>query len=111
MTSSKGVALVTGASAGIGAVYADRLAKRGHDLVLVACDFARMAQLGERLRSENGVAVEIIPADLTLDSDVTKIEQRLAVGDRRCAGKPGPFRRTHPLADAELQEVRQRFPV
>lgn len=81
MTSSKGVALVTGASAGIGAVYADRLAKRGHDLVLVARDLARMVALGERLRSETGIAVEIIPADLTLDSDVAKIEQRLAAGD------------------------------
>lgn len=81
MTSFKGVALVTGASAGIGAVYADRLAKRGYDLVLVARDLARMAALGERLRRETGVAVEVIPADLTLDADVAKIEQRLAAGD------------------------------
>ncbi|MET0363362.1 MAG: SDR family oxidoreductase [Sphingobium sp.] len=81
MTSSTGVALITGASAGIGAVYADRLAKRGYDLVLVARDLARMATLGERLRSETGVAVEVIPADLTLDGDVAKIEQRLAAGD------------------------------
>jgi hypothetical protein len=81
MTTSKRVALVTGASAGIGAVYADRLAKRGYDLVLVARDLARMAALGERLRGETGVAVEVIPADLTLDSDITKVEQRLAAGD------------------------------
>ena len=81
MTTSKGVALVTGASAGIGAVYADRLAKRGYDLVLVARDVGRMATLAERLRDENGVAVDVIPADLTLDGDVAKIEQRLGVGD------------------------------
>jgi len=78
---SKGTALVTGASSGIGAVYADRLAKRGYDLVLAARDGGRMETLAARLRSETGVAVEVIPADLTLDADVTKIEQRLAKGD------------------------------
>lgn len=81
MASSNGVALITGASAGIGAVYADRLAKRGYDLVLVARDLTRMMALGERLRGETGVAVEIIPADLTLDGDVAKIEQRLGADD------------------------------
>ncbi|MER9254860.1 SDR family NAD(P)-dependent oxidoreductase [Mesorhizobium sp. M0598] len=81
MASSNGVALITGASAGIGAVYADRLAKRGYDLVLVARDLTRMMALGERLRSETGVAVEIVPADLTLDGDVAKIEQRLGADD------------------------------
>ncbi|MBE9605924.1 SDR family oxidoreductase [Acetobacteraceae bacterium H6797] len=81
MASSTGVALVTGASAGIGAVYADRLAKRGYDLVLVARDRARMATLAEGLRSKTGVAIEVIPADLTLEGDVAKIEQRLAAGD------------------------------
>jgi len=81
MSKSKGTALVTGASSGIGAVYADRLAKRGYDLVLAARDAGRMETLAARLRGESGVAVEIIPADLTLDADVTKIEQRLGKGD------------------------------
>ena len=57
--------LITGASTGIGAVYADRFAKRGHDLVLVARDRARMEALAERLRRETGVSVDILPADLT----------------------------------------------
>jgi short-subunit dehydrogenase len=81
MSSIKGTALITGASTGIGAIYADRLAKRGHDLVLVARDGARMEALAERLRSETGVGIEIIPADLTVDADVAAIEQRLAKGD------------------------------
>jgi len=58
-------ALVTGASSGIGAVYADRLARRGHDLILVARDRARLEALAVRLARDTGRAVEILPADLT----------------------------------------------
>ena len=75
---SKGAALITGASAGIGAVYADRLAKRGHDLILAARDEARLDALAGRLRAETGVRVEVIKADLTDKADLTKLEQRLA---------------------------------
>ncbi|WBO21589.1 SDR family NAD(P)-dependent oxidoreductase [Sphingomonas abietis] len=81
MSTFTGTALITGASSGIGAVYADRLAKRGHDLVLVARDTARMETLAERLRAETGVAVEILAADLTADADTAKVEARLAQGD------------------------------
>lgn len=75
--SSKPAVLVTGSSAGIGAVYADRFARRGHDLVLVARNAARLAALSERLRGETGVTVEVVPADLTRAQDVARIEQRL----------------------------------
>ena len=60
-------ALVTGASSGIGAVYADRLARRGHDLVLVARDRAKLEALAARLKSETGVAAEVLAADLLAD--------------------------------------------
>ena len=59
--SSKGVAVVTGASTGIGAVYADRLAKRGYDLVLVDRNEARLRALAERLTRETGRSVEPLP--------------------------------------------------
>lgn len=75
---AKGAALITGASTGIGAVYADRLAKRGHDLILVARDEARLNALAERLRAETGVKVEVIKADLTDKADLLKLEARLA---------------------------------
>lgn len=69
--------LITGASTGIGAVYAERFAKRGHDLVLVARDQARLDTLAARLRSEHDVAVDVIPADLTQLDDLTTVESRL----------------------------------
>jgi short-subunit dehydrogenase len=69
--------LVTGASSGIGKVYAERFAARGHDLVLVARDDARMEALADRLRREVGVAVDIVRADLTDPADLERIEARL----------------------------------
>ncbi|UIJ46403.1 SDR family oxidoreductase [Sphingomonas cannabina] len=71
-------ALVTGASTGIGAVYADRLARRGYDLILVARDAARMEALAERLRAETGRTVEVLRADLTDRTDLAAVEARLA---------------------------------
>lgn len=75
--SARGIALVTGASSGIGAVYADRLARRGHDLILVARDRARLEGLAQRIRATFGVQVETLPADLTDPADLRHIEQRL----------------------------------
>jgi short-subunit dehydrogenase len=69
--------LITGASSGIGATYAERFARRGHDLVLVARDKARLDALATRLSQENSVAVEILPADLTQRGDLALIEERL----------------------------------
>lgn len=76
-TGTKGTALITGASAGIGAVYADRLAKRGYDLILVARNRSRLAALGRRLESETGRSVEIIGADLNDKADLARIETTL----------------------------------
>lgn len=74
---NRATALITGASSGIGATYAERLAKRGHDLLLVARDAQRLQALAERLRNAYGIAVEVMPADLTQQSDVLKVERRL----------------------------------
>src|SRR5579859_6979373 len=73
----KGVALVTGASSGIGKVYADRLAHRGYDLILVARDKDRLTALAARLSAEAGVKADVLPADLTDKADLLKVEQRL----------------------------------
>jgi short-subunit dehydrogenase len=69
--------LITGASTGIGAAYAERFARRGHDLVLVARDMARMEALSARLRQETGVTIDIIQADLTQAADLAAVETRL----------------------------------
>ena len=76
MTANTSV-LITGASSGIGAVYADRFAMRGHDLVLVARDNARLEALASQLRDTHGVGVEVLQADLTQVSDLAAVEARL----------------------------------
>lgn len=74
---SQGTALVTGASSGIGAVYAERLAARGFDLLLVARDQERLESAASKLRDAHGVQVEVLKADLTQKDEVLKLEQRL----------------------------------
>lgn len=75
--STRPAVLITGASTGIGAVYAERFAQRGHDLVLVARDQIRLDALAAQLRNEHGVTIEVIAADLTRLGDLTSIETRL----------------------------------
>ncbi|WP_159914669.1 SDR family oxidoreductase [Pantoea sp. 18069] len=76
MTASKkpGTALITGASSGIGAVYAQRLARRGYDLVLVARNRSRLDALAGKLKEESGRQVETIAADLTNKADIARVE-------------------------------------
>jgi hypothetical protein len=74
---SKGTALVTGASTGIGAIYADRLARRGYDLILVARNRARLDGLAKRLTEETGRSIEVLAADLNDKADLARVEGTL----------------------------------
>src|SRR5258708_14734674 len=74
---SKGTALITGASSGIGAVYAERLARRGYDLILVARNRDRLNSLASRLTTETGRSFEIVPADLTNKAAISRVENIL----------------------------------
>ena len=78
----KGTALTTGASSGIGAIYADRLARRGHDLVLVARDRQKLDAVARQLLSDHtGRSVHVIAADLNSKPDLARVEDVLRSDD------------------------------
>lgn len=77
MSTSNKSAVVTGASSGLGAVYADRLAARGYDLILVARRADRLATLSEKLSATHGIKVQVLAADLEQEADLAKVERVL----------------------------------
>jgi uncharacterized protein len=79
---SRGLAVVTGATAGIGREYAEQLGAQGYDLLLVARDRQRLAATAESLATAHGVAAEAYPADLSRDDDVTVLAERLVASPR-----------------------------
>ncbi len=82
-------ALVTGPTSGLGAGYARRLARDGHDVVLVARDRHRLAELAAELRAAHGVRAEVLPADLSVADDRERVADRLAAGVRVLVNNAG----------------------
>ncbi|MER9731560.1 SDR family oxidoreductase [Mesorhizobium sp. M0217] len=80
--SANGTAVVTGASSGIGAIYADRLARRGYDLILIARSRERLDELANRLIGQTGRTIEVLPADLNDRNDLGRIETLLRTDTR-----------------------------
>ena len=76
-SSSKGTAVITGASSGIGAIYADQLASRGYDLILVARNRDRLSAVAKQIGEDTGRSVEIIVADLGNRADLAHVEEVL----------------------------------
>jgi len=79
---TQGIAVVTGASSGIGKVYADRFAKRGYDLLLVARRKDRLNELSKELQQKYGVKVDTLVADLTKKEDLEKVSTTIASNDK-----------------------------
>ena len=101
-SSSKGTALITGASRGIGAVYADRLAKRGHDLILVARSAEPLKALAASLSSASGRHITSIVADLNNETDLAKVETKLSV--TMLVNNAG-FASVAPLLEADIRKM------
>lgn len=106
--SSSGKALVTGASSGIGAIYAHRLAKRGFDLILVARNGERLSAIADRLHAETGRKVEVIAADLGAPSDLRRIEHVLKTDEAiTLLVNNAGFGGATPLLDSDVDRMQQ----
>src|SRR5713226_3138393 len=107
-SSSKGTALITGASRGIGAVYADRLAKRGHDLILVARSEEPLKALAASLSSASGRQITPIVADLNNETGLAKVERKLKddPGVTMLVNNAG-FAYVAPLLDADMEKMEE----
>src|SRR5215475_2359842 len=77
-TAVRGTALITGATAGIGAAFVRQLAALGHDLVLVARDEARLNAVADEMNAKHGVQATTLVADLSTPEGCSQVEQRLA---------------------------------
>jgi short-subunit dehydrogenase len=103
-------ALITGASVGIGAAFAERLARDQYDLVLVARRADPLEELAKRLHDSRGVDAQVMPADLTLESDLQRVADYLgeaAIDVLVNNAGMGTVGRFHELdAARELEEIR-----
>lgn len=109
---SKGIALVTGASGGIGAIYAERLARRGHDLILVARNAARLEAEASRIKAATGRMVKTVPADLTDAADLRRIEAllRADAGISMLVNNAG-FGAATPLLDSDVERMAEMISI
>jgi short-subunit dehydrogenase len=107
-----GTALITGASSGIGAIYADRLARRGYDLILVARNAERLATLAQRLTAETGRTVTPLVADLTDKDDLRKVEEVLRTDSRiTVLVNNAGFGSAAPLLQADVEAMQSMIDV
>ncbi|UCV11378.1 SDR family oxidoreductase [Dechloromonas denitrificans] len=105
MPPSTKIAVVTGASSGIGSVYADRLARRGYDLLLVARRGERLQSLAARLEQACGIKAETLVADLEREDDLTRLETVLAANPAiRVLVNNAGVARLSPVAETPIKD-------
>lgn len=110
LTSSAKIAVVTGASSGIGAVYADRLAARGYDLILVARRVDRLEALSAKVSKAYGRKVEVIGADLAQESDLARVEKILATNPAvHVLVNNAGLARLRPVAQSSAEDSRSQI--
>jgi short-subunit dehydrogenase len=112
MTTSNGTVLITGASSGIGALYADRFARRGHDLILVARNRERLDAVNARLSAAYGAKVRAVAADLTNRADLAEVETILKsdASITHLVNNAG-FGSAAPLASASVDEMEKMVAI
>jgi uncharacterized protein len=111
--SARPIALVTGPTAGLGRSFAVQLAERGHDLVLVARNQARLEELADELHRSYGVDAEVLAADLAVRSDLGRVERRAAATERpvELLVNNAGFGMKDPFLDNDVEDEQQMLDV
>ena len=112
------LAVVTGASAGIGKVFCERLASRGYDLLVVSRDRSRLETLKAELEARYDIEVEVFPADLSIDTDVSLVAARMAQSPHMALlvnnagfGTRGPLVSTSPARQEAMLRLHTMAPM
>ena len=114
---SAGLALVTGASAGIGREFCEQLAARGHDLLVVARDGTRLEQVAAELGPRHGIGVEPLAADLSREEDMGRVAERISAVEPSLLvnnagfGTTGSLASTDPERQAEMVRLHTLAPL